>query len=161
MLNRRKILPTLLAPGLVAMAAIGLPMWAQGSAQADARLAIKGYDPVAYFTDGRPTLGKPEFERTWDEVRYRFASAQHMTIFRADPDRYAPQFAGSCAMAMSRGMKVEADPEVWLISNGRLFVFYSSDGRSRFAADPQATAGAAHANWPKLKDAPTGTRLAQ
>lgn len=120
------------------------------------RLALKGYDPVAYFTEGRPTPGKAAFEYTWDEVRYRFASAQHMAMFRADPDRYAPQYEGSCAGAISLGLKIEANPENWLISDGRLFVFAGDQKRTSFSADKVA---AADRNWQLLKDAPLGTDL--
>ena len=162
MLRLRNALHGLTAALLLAMAVIGGPAWAQQLDQAEAvQLAIKGYDPVGYFTDGRPLVGRAEFQYTWDEARYRFASAQHMTLFRTDPDRYAPQFAGSCAMALSKGVKIEANPENWLISNGRLFVFAGSDGPEKFAADPDGRAAAAHANWQKLKDAPIGTRLVQ
>jgi hypothetical protein len=140
----------------------GGPVWAQESGETGApRLAIKGYDPVAYFTKGRPMLGKEEFEYAWDEARYRFASDQHMSMFHGDPDRYSPQFAGSCAMGMSKGVKVEADPANWLISDGRLFVFASPKARERFQADARGTAAAADSNWQLLKDAPLGTSLAQ
>ena len=160
MLKRREVLR--LATVLLGFAVIAAPAGAQDPGQENSyRLAIGGYDAVAYFTDGRPVLGKPEFQYAWDEARYRFASTQHMTSFRADPDRFAPQFAGSCAMAMSRGMKVEANPENWLISNGRLFVFFGSDGPARFQADAQRTAAEADKNWELLKDAPFGTSLKQ
>jgi len=86
-------------------------------------LAIKGYDPVAYFTDGKPVRGLPEFEYPWDEHRYRFASAAHRDLFKADPVRYAPQFGNFCAMALSMGQIVVANPENWLISDGKLYVF--------------------------------------
>jgi len=151
----------LLAAVLTALFVAGCGSMNVVSDGADSRLMLKGYDPVAYFTDGRPLVGRAEFQYTWDEARYRFASAQHMTLFRTDPDRYAPQFAGSCAMALSKGVKIEANPENWLISNGRLFVFAGSDGPEKFAADPDGRAAAAHANWQKLKDAPIGTRLVQ
>ena len=59
-------------------------------------LAIKGYDPVSYFTDGKPTRGFPEFEYEWDGLRYRFARAEHRELFKAEPVRYAPQFE-TCA----------------------------------------------------------------
>jgi hypothetical protein len=155
MLTRRDGLQVAIAALLLGTAGAGRPVWAQDSGQADApRLALKGYDPVAYFTEGRPTLGKADFEYMWDEVRYRFASDQHMSMFRGDPDRYAPQFAGSCTMGMSRGVKVEANPENWLISDGRLFVFAASDGPVRFQADPQDTVAAANSNWKLLQDAP-------
>ena len=65
-------------------------------------LAIKGYDPVAYFTDGKPRRGLPEFEYEWDEHRYRFSSTEHRELFKADPVRYAPQFANFCAMSLAQ-----------------------------------------------------------
>jgi hypothetical protein len=86
-------------------------------------LAIKGYDPVAYFTTGSPARGLPEFEYEWDEHRYRFTRTEHRELFKANPVRYAPQFANFCAMALSKGELVEADPENWLIADGKLYVF--------------------------------------
>src|SRR4249920_4135734 len=88
-----------------------------------APLAIKGYDPVAYFTIGKPTPGLPEIEFERDGHRYRFSRAEHREQFKADPARYAPQFANFCAMALSKGELVVADPENWLISDGKLYVF--------------------------------------
>ena len=95
------------------------------SAAIDAPLAIQGYDPVAYFTDGKPMRGTPEFEYQWDEHRYRFASAQHRDLFKADPVRYAPQFGNYCAMALALGKIVVANPENWLVSDNKLYVFGS------------------------------------
>lgn len=86
-------------------------------------LAIKGYDPVAYFTIGKPTRGLPEIEYQWDEQRYLFASAEDRELFKADPVRYAPQFGNFCAMALAEGDLVEANPEYWLISEGKLYIF--------------------------------------
>ena len=89
----------------------------------DVPLAIKGYDPVAYFTDGKPTQGRAEFAYEWDEHRYLFATADHRDLFKADPVRYAPQFGNYCAMALSKGKIVVANPENWLINGGKLYVF--------------------------------------
>jgi hypothetical protein len=86
-------------------------------------LAIQGYDPVAYFTDGKPTQGKPEIEYGWDEHRYRFSTPEHRELFKADPVRYVPQFGNFCAMALAKGEIVVANPENWLISDGKLYVF--------------------------------------
>ena len=86
-------------------------------------LAIKGYDPVAYFILGAPARGFPEFELEWDEQRYRFANAEHRAIFKKDPMQFAPQFGNFCAMALSRGELDEAHPENWLISEGKLYIF--------------------------------------
>jgi YHS domain-containing protein len=92
---------------------------------ADVPLAIKGYDPVAYFTLGKPTKGTPEFAYDWDEHRYLFVSAEHRDQFKADPVRYAPQFGNYCAMALAKGQIVVANPENWLVSDGKLYVFGS------------------------------------
>ena len=97
-----------------------------------APLAIKGYDPVAYFTIGSPTRGLPEIEYEWDEQRYRFASAEDRELFKADPVRYAPQFGNFCAMALAEGELTEANPENWLISEGHLYIFGKSIGPSLF-----------------------------
>jgi len=100
-----------------------------------APLAIKGYDPVAYFTDGKPTRGVPEIEYEWDGLRYRFSHAEHRELFKSDPVRYVPQFGNYCAMALSKGELVEADPENWLISDGKLYVFGKPVGPELFRKD--------------------------
>lgn len=95
-------------------------------------LAIKGYDPVAYFVLGEPTPGLPAIEYEWDEHRYRFSSEEHRELFRADPVRYAPQFAQFCAMALTRGEIVEANPEYWLIVDNNLYIFGKPTGPALF-----------------------------
>jgi len=109
-------------------------------------LALKGYDPVAYFTDARPTPGLEQFELLWDGQRYRFASAQHREMFKTSPDRYAPQFGGLCAMNLSNGVKRESDPHNWVISNGNLYVFAGERGMQNFSKAPEdyATRAAGH-----------------
>ncbi|HEU5274209.1 MAG TPA: YHS domain-containing (seleno)protein [Xanthobacteraceae bacterium] len=111
------------AVGLITMMAAS-PLLAS-SLRAQDVLAIKGYDPVGYFTDGHPVTGRPEFEYVWDDHVYRFASAEHRDMFRADPVHYAPQFGNFCAMALAKGEVVVANPENWLISDGKLYVFGS------------------------------------
>jgi len=159
MLTRRDGLRVTIAALLFGAASARRPLLAQDSDRANLpRLALKGYDPVAYFTDGHPVQGKPDYEFIWDEARYRFTSDEHLAMFRTDPDRYAPQFTGSCAGAMSFGLKIEANPENWLISDGRLFVFAGKEAQASFSADQVA---AADRNWKLLKDAPFGTDLRQ
>ncbi len=135
-----------LVGGLTGASAAG----AQNPASA-ARLGLKGYDPVAYFTLGAPTAGSADFELVWDGVRYRFVSARHRDLFRADPDKYAPQFGGQCAMNMANGNLRESDPTIWTISNGRLYVFASAAGSQRFREDAGANASRASGNWQNLK----------
>ena len=103
-------------------------------ARDEAPLAIKGYDPVAYFTLQRATPGVAQFEYDWDEHRWQFANAQHRDLFKADPVRYAPQFANFCAVALARGEVREANPEYWLISRRQaLSVRQGHRARSCFA----------------------------
>jgi hypothetical protein len=109
--------------GAVLAAAATLAMPLRSFAGGGAPLAIKGYDPVAYFTDGKPTPGVPAFEHEWDEHLWRFSSAKHRELFKADPVRYAPQFGNYCAMALSLSQVVTADPKNWLISDGKLYIF--------------------------------------
>ena len=99
-------------------------------------VAILGYDTVAYFTDGRPMQGKPEFEYVWDGSRWWFATAEHRDLFAGDPERYAPRFGGYCTGGLSLGYKMVADPENWYIVDGKLY----PDIARRFwkaLADPQ------------------------
>jgi hypothetical protein len=91
------------------------------AADAD-RIAIKGYDTVAYFTDGKATKGSSSFEYVWNKARWRFASLAHREMFIADPDHYAPQFGGFCAGAIVNGVLVPANPETWTIVDGKLYM---------------------------------------
>jgi hypothetical protein len=104
-------------------------------AAAPVMLGIKGYDPVAYFTLRRATPGSERFEYAWDEHLWRFASAEHLALFKADPVRYAPQFANFCAVALSRGELRETNPEYWLIIDDKLYLFGKSVGPELFRKD--------------------------
>ena len=144
---------------LLTISLVGLPIapsiaWAQLGQPALSRLALKGYDPVAYFTDGKATPGDAQYETVYDGTRYRFASVQHLELFKFDPDRYAPQFAGSCAAGIAMGMKVEAEPESWMIVDGKLFVFSSAKSRDAMQADAAGMMAKGQANWKTLADAP-------
>ncbi len=115
-----------------------------------ARVALKGYDPVAYFTDGKPEKGSKEFTFAFDDTTYWFKSAAHRDKFAANPEQYAPQFDGYCAIQLSRGHKVEADPEAWTITNGKLYVFSLKKGVPKFRKESVAIAEKANENWPKF-----------
>jgi YHS domain-containing protein len=124
-----KLFALLLATAVVASAGLA-------SAQGTMRLVLKGYDPVAYFTDGKPVQGDANFAYEWDEGRYHFASAKHRDMFAADPERYAPNFGGYCTGAMSRNVRAEGDPEGWVIQEGKLYVFGQAKFRAIALADP-------------------------
>ena len=123
-------------------------------AQTPVRVGLKGYDPVAYFTLSTATLGIAQYEYVYDGVLYRFANARHRDLFKASPEKYAPQFGGSCAMNMASGVRREADPTVWIISNGNLYVFAGTGGQTRFRDDTAAAVRAAD-NWKRLKETPS------
>lgn len=102
--------------------ALASPPGAASLAQ-DKTPVIDGYDPVAYFTEKRPIQGKSTISYDWDDRRFRFASAKHRELFVASPDRYEPQFDGLCAAGVAAGKKVKADPTIWRIVDGKLYVF--------------------------------------
>jgi YHS domain-containing protein len=158
--HRRENVMVLRRVMLAALAAlpVGLALAGEASTQpaltTGQRLALKGYDPVAYFTDGKPVQGAQAYELSWDGQRYRFASAQHRDLFQQDPDKYAPQFGGACTMNLAAGRKREADPHNWIISDGKLYVFAGASGPANFAKDPRANAARAAENWQRLRGEP-------
>ena len=97
--------------------------------------------------------GSSEFTFAFDDTTYWFTSAEHRALFAADPEHYAPQFDGYCAIQVSRGLKLEADPEAWTITNGKLYVFSAKPGVPMFQEQPVAIAEKARENWPKLRAA--------
>lgn len=132
----------------VALAAVAPASVAQPS-RSEPKLSIQGYDAVAYFTLGRAERGNEAYSSVWDGRRYLFMSEKHRGLFAANPEKYAPQFAGHCASAMSDGVLIEPDPVNWIISDGRLFLFAGASGPDKMRSDP-AMATRADANWPKL-----------
>jgi YHS domain-containing protein len=120
----------------------------------DERLALKGYDPVAYFTEKRPMVGNAEYQHEWDGALYRFASAKHLELFKANPDRYLPQYHNWCAASVARGVKVHGNPEYWLVVDGRLYLFGGPPGPGLMAADPVAMKAKADESWSKVSQLP-------
>ena len=113
-------------------------------------LAIEGYDPVAYFTEGRPVEGSREHVFDWNGATWRFASAAHRELFVQAPEKYAPQYGGYCAWAVSQGYTAGIDPEAWRIENGRLYLNYSPEVQKKWAADIPGNVAKGDATWPNL-----------
>ncbi len=113
--------------------------------------AIRGYDPVAYFTDGGPVPGDPQHHHEWNGVMWHFSSRENLEAFQADPQRYAPQFGGFCAFGMSRGYKVGTDPEAFTIHEGKLYLNYSLPVRATWLKDTDAYVEKADSNWTRLE----------
>lgn len=116
-------------------------------------VAILGYDPVAYFTDGRATMGSPKISKKWLGATWYFASVEHRDAFASEPVRYAPQFGGFCTLnAAFKGASANIDPEAWRIVNGKLFLFSGKEGLEEdFDADPAAVLAKADAEWPAVE----------
>ena len=115
-------------------------------------LAIRGTDPVAYFTEGRPVEGVAEHSFEYLGATWRFASAENKAAFEADPERYAPQYGGYCAWAVSQGYTASIDPEAWSIVEGRLYLNYSKEVMKTWLADRDGHIARADASWPGLRD---------
>lgn len=114
------------------------------------RVAVSGYDPVAYFMDARPVRGSQRFSATHAGYEYRFVSAEHLAAFRANPSRYLPQYGGYCAWAMSQGYTASADPTNWRIVGGKLYLNYNDEVQRRWEADIPGHIRSANANWPSV-----------
>ena len=142
---------SLMLAGLVAAIFLGSSAMALAG---DAPLALKGYDPVAYFTEKRPMVGDAQYQHKWDGALYRFASAKHLELFKADPDRYLPQYNTWCAASVAKGVKVVGKPEHWLVVDGRLYLFGGPLGPGLMSADPAAMKSKADESWPNVSRLP-------
>jgi YHS domain-containing protein len=108
--------------------------------------ALKGHDPVAYFVEGKPVKGTASLAHDFDDSRYLFSKPKHRELFAANPDRYAPQFSGLCTAGLAAGKKAEADPSVWKIVDGKLYIFSSVRAREEVEKNPSLLAKA-HQNF--------------
>lgn len=113
-------------------------------------VAISGYDPVAYFTNGRPVKGSVTFKSTYKGAEFRFANADNLAKFKANPSAYAPQYGGYCAWAVSQGYTASGDPTVWKIVSGKLYLNYDRKVGKDWEKDIPGHIRSANANWPKL-----------
>ncbi len=114
------------------------------------RQAVNGYDVVAYFTDGRPVRGAAQFKTTHQGYEYRFASQAHLDAFRANPQRYLPQYGGYCAWAVAQGNTAAGDPQFWRIVDGKLYLNFNADIQQRWEADIPGFIRSANTNWPAV-----------
>lgn len=99
-------------------------------------LAIRGYDPVAYFTDAKPVKGSDRFVHEWMGAKWQFASQDHLDRFKAEPAKYAPQYGGYCAYGIAVGNVVKIEPEQWSIIDGRLYLNYDAGVSAKWKQDP-------------------------
>jgi YHS domain-containing protein len=114
------------------------------------RIAVGGYDPVAFFTDGKPTPGDPGVTSTYKGAIYLFASKAHKTQFEANPEKYVPQFGGFCSYGAALGALFPVDINTWQVRNGKLYLNLNPAISAEFNKDPAGFIAKAEKNWPGL-----------
>jgi YHS domain-containing protein len=115
------------------------------------RIAIHGYDPVAYFEQQAAVEGSKEHTADWQGAVWRFASEAHRAAFVAEPKKYAPQYGGFCAYAVANGSTADIDPQAWSVIDGKLYLNYNLKIREKWLADSAGFIAKADSNWPKIK----------
>ena len=113
-------------------------------------VAIKGYDPVAYFEEGEAVEGTDEFEHEWQGATWRFSSATHRDLFAADPEKYSPQYGGYCAYAVSQGSAADIDPHAWTVVEGRLYLNLNRQVQRIWSQDISGNIQKADTLWPAV-----------
>jgi YHS domain-containing protein len=120
----------------------------------ESRLAIKGYDPVAYFTEAKPVLGSSQFTAQHMGATYYFSSAKHQSLFQGAPDKYAPQYGGYCAYGVSKEYKFDIDPEAWAVVDDKLYLNLNTSVQKRWLGEKDELIIEANNNWEVIADAP-------
>lgn len=113
--------------------------------------AIKGYDPVAYFTDKKPVKGSKEFTYVWKGALWHFASQKNLDAFKENPEKYAPQYGGYCAYGLAKGKRYKIEPEAWDIVDGKLYLNYDLGVQRTWREDRENYIAQANKNWPAPK----------
>ncbi|HLF35363.1 MAG TPA: YHS domain-containing (seleno)protein [Cyclobacteriaceae bacterium] len=115
-------------------------------------IAINGYDPVAYFTEGMPVKGDSLYVFHWKGAVWRFSNDEHLKMFGADPEKYAPQFGGYCAYGMYEGHKAKTEPDTWTIVDDKLYLNYNMNVRDLWRENRGEHIRIAETNWPEVKN---------
>ena len=112
--------------------------------------ALKGYDTVAYFTEGKPVKGNKNFRTEWNGAEWHFSSQANLDTFLANPEAYAPQYGGYCAWAVSQGKTASADPKIWAIVDDKLYVNYNRKIGKLWESDRDNFIKLGDGNWPTV-----------
>lgn len=115
-------------------------------------VAMRGYDPVSYFDGGQPKEGQKAFSATYEGATYYFASEEHKAAFTSDPGRYAPAFGGFCAMGVVLNKKLDGDPMIWRVVDGKLYLNVGAPAQTRWLQDVPGNIKQATSTWPEIKD---------
>ena len=153
--NRRTILGLALSSPLILSTR---PLWAAASPEVfnTGGVAINGYDPVGYFDEGKPVEGSIDLQMKWMGAIWRFASPDHMLAFEMNPHRFAPEYGGYCAYAVSQGAIATTVPEAWTVHDDKLYLNFSTGVRTIWQKDIPGYVEAANKNWPEVLSGPVG-----
>ncbi len=148
--------------GAILLAAIAVVFWQAAAVRAEtgeqvqadrnAGIAIRGFDPVSYFTEGEPQAGVREHEFRHDGATWRFHSEANLAAFAKDPDHYVPRYGGHDPVAVGQGIARPGDPDFWAIHDKKLFLFQSEDAKRDFELDPASMTMLAEATWSHLRE---------
>jgi YHS domain-containing protein len=114
--------------------------------------AIKGFDAVAFFTELKPVKGQDSLSYSWNGADWLFSTRQHLNLFKAQPEKYAPQYGGYCAYGTSQGHKAPTEVETWSVLDGKLYFNYSSKVKEMWSKDKAGYIKKADDQWPSIKD---------
>jgi YHS domain-containing protein len=115
-------------------------------------VAIRGFDPVAFFTESKPVKGDEKISYEWKAARWLFSSIANMESFKNDPEKYAPQYGGYCAYGMADGHKAPTETDTWTIIDDKLYFNYNRKVKEMWSKDTKGFIEKANANWPVLKN---------
>jgi YHS domain-containing protein len=113
-------------------------------------VALRGYDPVSYFTEGKPQTGLPAHTYVYKGSKFQFASADNQRLFADNPDKYAPQFGGFCAYGTAQGYKVSTQPDAFAVVDGKLYLNYNREVVKIWQQDVPGNIARAERNWPEV-----------
>lgn len=142
---------------MIASLALGLTMLIHAQAQkaevySPGGTAIKGYDPVAFFTDGKAVKGSDKLMYSWHGASWQFATQKNLDMFKANPDKYAPQYGGYCAYGTAQGHKAPIEIDTWTIAGNKLYFNYDQDVKSKWMKDQPGYIRKADMQWPSIKN---------
>ena len=143
---------------IISLALVALPYLSASANPAvavdDKGIAIKGYDAVAYHTDGKAVQGSAAHTHTWQDAVWHFVSAANRDKFAAMPEALAPAYGGYCAFCIAVGRKVAGDPEAWAIHNGRVYLHVNAFTRDKWAGDAESYIAESEDQWELMADLP-------
>jgi YHS domain-containing protein len=113
--------------------------------------AIQGYDPVAYFKESKPVKGNSAYVYRWKDVQWFFANEKNLNDFKANPEKFAPQYGGYCAYGMAGGYKAPTSADAWSIVDGRLYLNYDRKVQNLWKEDQAGFINKANSNWPTVR----------